>query len=60
MKNLIKSTVIKLVIAFLIFGCEPAKVNKPVCTIEVIEIDTTEVTKTDLIITGEIRKPHCI
>lgn len=42
-KKVIKSTLIKLGIAFLIFGCEPV-----------------EVTKTDLVITGEIRKPLCI
>ncbi len=60
MKEVIKSTVIKLGIAFLIFGCEPVQVSQPICSIDVIEVDTTEVTKTDLVITGEIRKPHCI
>lgn len=63
-KKVIKSTLIKLGIAFLIFGCESVEVSKPVCKIEVqeclINLDSTEVTKTDLAITGEIRKPLCI
>ena len=63
-KKVIKSTLIKLGIAFLIFGCEPVEISKPVCTIEVqdclINLDSTEVTKTDLVITGEIRKHLCI
>lgn len=59
-KKVIKSTLIKLGIAFLIFGCEPVKVSKPICSIEVIQIDSTEAIKTDLVITGEIRKPLCI
>lgn len=42
-KQVIKSTIIKLGIAFLIFGYEPV-----------------EVAKTDIVITGEIRKPLCI
>ena len=63
-KKVIKSTIIKLGIAFLIFGCESVEISKPVCMIEVqdclINLDTVEPTKTDLVITGEIRKPHCI
>ena len=64
MKKVIKSTVIKLGIAFLIFGCESVEISKPVCMIEVqdclINLDTVKPIKADLIIEGEIRKPLCI
>ena len=64
MKKVIKSTIIKLGIFYLIFGCESVEISKPVCMIEVqdclVNIDTVQEAKTELVITGEIRKPHCI
>lgn len=64
MKKVIKSTIIKLGIFYLIFGCESVEISKPVCMVEVqdclVNIDTVQEAKTDLVITGDIRKPHCI
>ena len=64
MKKVIKSTIIKLGIFYLIFGCESVEISKPVCMVEVQDclanIDTVQEAKTDLVITGDIRKPHCI
>ena len=52
-----KDLIIKIGIAFLIFGCESVEISKPVCSIEVqdclINLDTVT-TKTDLIITGDV------
>ena len=63
-KKVIKSTLIKLGIAFLIFGCEPVEVSKPICKIEVqdclINLDSLTPIDTEFTITGEIRKPKCI
>ena len=53
-----KDLIIKIGIAFLIFGCESVEISKPVCSIEVqdclINLDTVKPIKTDLIITGDV------